>query len=174
VADTSNQRIRKIQLAVAYTITTVPAGLQIIADGQTYSTPVVLNWLPGTSHTLTGPATQSPTTGTQYTLTSASQSISVACGAPREAASVSFSTQYYLTVSAGVGGTVSQTSSYEPAGSTVTLTAVPATGYVFAGWSGACSGTGVCQVTMSGPEKVTAQFSASSAIHRIGIGKVRE
>jgi sugar lactone lactonase YvrE len=161
VADTGNQRIRQVFPSVAYSVTTSPAGLQVLADGQTVSTPATLNWLPGTSHQLSGVSPQPGATGTQY-LSTGTQTISVACGAPRESASVSFSTQYYLTVTAGNGGTVSQTSSFEPAGTSVTLTATPAAGYTFSGWQGACSGTGSCQVTMNGPESVSAQFAASS------------
>jgi uncharacterized repeat protein (TIGR02543 family) len=165
VADTGNQRIREVFPAVAYSVTTSPAGLKVIADGQPVSTPATLNWLPGTSHTLSALSPQSGPTGTQYVSTSA-QTISVACGAPRQSASVSYSTQYFLTVTAGSGGTVSQSSGFEAAGASVTLTATPASGYVFAGWQGACTGTGSCQVTMTGPESVTAQFSASNNLTR--------
>jgi hypothetical protein len=43
--------------------------------------------------------------------------------------------------------------------SKVTLTATPASGSVFTGWSGAgCSGTGTCQVTMSADQSVEAVF----------------
>lgn len=46
-------------------------------------------------------------------------------------------------------------------GSQVTLTATPATGSAFAGWSGAgCSGTGNCELTMSAEQTVTATFNA--------------
>lgn len=44
-------------------------------------------------------------------------------------------------------------------GSTVTLTATPTGGSTFAGWSGACSGTGSCVVTMNGDQSVTAAFN---------------
>ncbi len=40
----------------------------------------------------------------------------------------------------------------------VTLTPTPIAGAVFAGWGGACSGTGVCTVSMSSRRSVTAQF----------------
>jgi YVTN family beta-propeller protein len=41
----------------------------------------------------------------------------------------------------------------------VMLTATAATDSTFAGWSGACSGTGTCQVTMSRARSVTATFN---------------
>ncbi len=45
-------------------------------------------------------------------------------------------------------------------GASVTLTALAASGSVFAGWSGGgCSGTGTCQVTLTAPTTVAAKFS---------------
>ncbi|MCB1776336.1 MAG: hypothetical protein KDI50_02760 [Candidatus Competibacteraceae bacterium] len=49
-------------------------------------------------------------------------------------------------------------------GTAVTLTATPADGSTFAGWSGACSGTGPCQLTMSSPQSVTANFIVASRL----------
>jgi hypothetical protein len=76
---------------------------------------------------------------------------------------------YALTVSkAGTGtGTVSgpgiscgSDCSQGYAGNTgVTLTAVPTTGSTFAGWSGSCTGTGSCTVTMTAAKAVTATFT---------------
>ena len=43
-------------------------------------------------------------------------------------------------------------------GTVVILTATPGTGATFAGWSGACTGTGSCSVTMSQARAVTATF----------------
>ena len=45
-------------------------------------------------------------------------------------------------------------------GTVVTLTASAAAGSTFAGWSGACTGTGTCSVTMSAAKSVTATFNA--------------
>jgi Tol biopolymer transport system component len=47
-----------------------------------------------------------------------------------------------------------------PNGSQVTVTATPAAGYNFKGWSGACSGTGPCVVTMDRSKAVKATFEA--------------
>jgi hypothetical protein len=44
-------------------------------------------------------------------------------------------------------------------GSTVTLTPTPASGWVFAGWSGACTGTGACQPSLTENRSVTAAFT---------------
>jgi hypothetical protein len=49
------------------------------------------------------------------------------------------------------------------AGSTLTLTATPATGSTFTRWSGACTGTSlICALPMSSDEDVTAVFDAQS------------
>jgi len=44
-------------------------------------------------------------------------------------------------------------------GASVTLTATAAVGSTFTGWSGACTGTGSCIVTMSAAKSVTATFT---------------
>ncbi|MEJ2206924.1 MAG: hypothetical protein P8170_22785, partial [Gemmatimonadota bacterium] len=49
-----------------------------------------------------------------------------------------------------------------PSGTSVTLLPEPASGSTFTGWSGACSGTGACQVTMDQARAVTAAFGVVS------------
>ena len=48
-------------------------------------------------------------------------------------------------------------------GTVITLTATPNTSYTFSGWSGACSGTGACSVTMDSAQSVTATFAVSGS-----------
>jgi hypothetical protein len=78
-------------------------------------------------------------------------------------------TNYTLTVTNAGGGLVTDslaeiscpstcTATYS-AGTVVPLTATPNAGYVFTSWSGACSGSGACSVTMSAAEAVTATFT---------------
>jgi hypothetical protein len=52
-----------------------------------------------------------------------------------------------------------------PSGSSVVLTATPAGGSVFGGWSvGGCSGTGTCTVTPTSATTVTATFASSATV----------
>jgi len=68
------------------------------------------------------------------------------------------------TVSSSPGGIGcgSVCSAWFPVGDVVALSAVSALGSEFAGWSGACSGTGACEVTMSEAKKVNAYFTVTA------------
>jgi hypothetical protein len=82
--------------------------------------------------------------------------------------------EFPLSVSkAGAGsGTVTSTPAGIDCGSTcsaefqegeaVSLSAAAATGSSFAGWTGACTGTGACEVTIAEAASVTATFNAQS------------
>jgi len=61
---------------------------------------------------------------------------------------------------AGINCPTSCTKSY-PNGTPVTLTATAASGSTFAGWSGDCTGTGTCVVTMNAAKSVTATFNTN-------------
>ena len=66
--------------------------------------------------------------------------------------------------SAPAGITCGATCAFWFAGnSSVTLSAVAATGMQFAGWSGACTGTASCVVPMTSAKSVTATFNAITA-----------
>ena len=63
-------------------------------------------------------------------------------------------------VDCGAGHTTCATT--VPHGTSVTLTAAPSTGSTFAGWSGACTGTDPCVVTVDAATAVTATFTLES------------
>src|SRR5208337_4679198 len=79
-----------------------------------------------------------------------------------------FTPVYLLAVSKAGSGTVTSTDgnincgsacSYTYlSGTSVTLTATPASGWAFTGWSGACTGTGTCMVNMTQDQSVSATF----------------
>jgi phospholipase C len=86
-------------------------------------------------------------------------------------------TTYTLTVQ--LAGTATGTVTSSPAGincsptcsasfasgTSVQLTATAAAGNYFAGWSGACKGTGACTGTMRGNETVTATFNINQTVN---------
>ena len=88
---------------------------------------------------------------------------------------LSSSTTYTLTLTTGGTGSGTVTSSPSgiacnsscsgafAAGTSVKLTAAASTGSTFAGWSGACTGTGTCTVAMSQARNVTATFTGSAS-----------
>jgi len=154
------------------TITSTPAGINCGTD-------CLQSFAPGTSVTLTATPANSSTftgwggacSGTGTCTVTMSQARNVTAGfsslAPPPAS-------YQLTIDdRGTGlGTVTSTPAgincgddciqSFAAGSSVQLTAKPAAGSVFAGWGGACSGTGTCTVTMSQARTVTVQFEPTN------------
>jgi uncharacterized repeat protein (TIGR02543 family) len=75
------------------------------------------------------------------------------------------SVTYDLTMAvdpAGSGTTVPVVGAHTyDEGTVVDVTASPNSGYAFDHWSGACTGTGACQVTMNADRSVTAHFTAT-------------
>ena len=103
-----------------------------------------------------------------YNPTAYSDYSNTACGATAQAISlavVRMGTGSGVVISAPSGILCGTTcSGAYGSGTAVTLTATPATGSTFAGWSGGgCTGTGTCTVTVTATTTVTAAFNASSA-----------
>ncbi|HEX7995026.1 MAG TPA: cellulase family glycosylhydrolase, partial [Streptosporangiaceae bacterium] len=81
-------------------------------------------------------------------------------------------TKFVLTVTASGSGTVTSAaagincgaacSGSYLGGTSFTLTATPTNGSTFAGWSGACTGTGPCTVAMTATRSVTATFTGGN------------
>jgi hypothetical protein len=149
------------------TVTSLPAGIDCGVDCSetyNYNTSVTLTATPATGSVFDG--WSGACTGTGSCVVTMDQARSV---------TATFTLQTFnLTVSLAGAGSGTVTSS--PAGidcgvdcsetynynTSVTLTATPATGSVFDGWSGACTGTGSCVVTMDQARSVTATFSVAT------------
>jgi hypothetical protein len=128
-------------------------------------TPMGLSYAPHTSVTLTAvPGANSSFGGWSGDCSGSSATCVLTMDANRSV-TATFNPRYTLTVTtAGSGsGTVTANPSgptYAP-GTSVTLTASPASGSVFTGWSGGCSGTSsTCTLTMNANTSVTATFDA--------------
>jgi len=164
---------------VSVTIASSPTGLTFsssgtgCAAGPSYTTPRTLTWTPSSSCTVTFASPQAGTAGTRYVFsqwenssTNASRSIS----APSSTATytATFATQYLLTTTVSpastgtIGASPTAAGNYYASGTPVTLTAAANSGYVFSGWTGAAtSSSNPVIVTMSGPERVTANFASA-------------
>jgi hypothetical protein len=76
---------------------------------------------------------------------------------------VNFTTQYFLTMNAGAGGSVTPASGWTNSGATVNINASASNGYSFTGWTGTGSGSysggnASTSVTMNGPITESASF----------------
>ncbi|MBI4894046.1 MAG: BACON domain-containing protein, partial [Acidobacteria bacterium] len=150
----------------AVTIATNPAGLQITVDGTAYTAPQVMQWLPGSQHSISTASPQD-SAGTRRLFASWSdggaQLHTVTTPGAATTYTALFSTQYLLTTAAspGAGGSVSPASGYVNAGELIQVSASANAGYQFTGFSGDLSGSAnPQQLKMDGPRTVTANFSA--------------
>ena len=148
------------------TVTSSPSGISCPSTcsvGFTYGTTVTLTASPSTGYTFSGWSGACSGAGTCALTMNGAKSVGATfTPLPPQTLTVSASGSGTVTSSpSGIScpGTCSAAFSY---GTVVDLTASPSTGYVFAGWSGACSGTGTCALTMNGVKSVTAVFTLPS------------
>ena len=148
------------------TVTSSPSGISCpgtcstsIPDG----TSVTLSAAPSTGYTFTGWSGACSGTGTCALTMNSAESVKATFSQILEQLTVNVSGNGTLTESGLSGsGTITGPISvlyFPPYGTTVTLTPTPSAGYRFTGWSGACTGTGTCTLSMYGAENVTATFS---------------
>ena len=153
---------------------TNPAALSFTVDGTAYSAAQTFSWTPGSNHTI---ATTSPQSGgasidnVRYAWVSWSDSKAIShtiTASKNTTYTAKFNKQYYLTMSAGVGGSVSPASGWKNSGTVVSINATPTNNtlisYNFTGWTGVGTGSysGVnnpASITMSGPITESAAFT---------------
>jgi Arylsulfotransferase (ASST)/Arylsulfotransferase Ig-like domain/Divergent InlB B-repeat domain len=147
------------QNAVQVTVQTNLAGLSFSVDGTTYTATQIFLWQPSSSHTIATTSPQDGGTGVRYVWTNWSGGGAIShtvAPTTNKTYTANFTTQYFLTMSHGIGESVSPTSGWRAKGSTVSISAHPANGYSFTNWTG--SGTGSysgsnnpASITISGP-----------------------
>jgi hypothetical protein len=147
----------------SYALTTATAGT---GSGTVTLSPAGGTYSHGTVVTVTNtPATGSTFTGWSGACTGSGACVVTMTGAKSVTTSFSLNSYALTTATAGTG---SGTITLSPAGGTyshgtvVTVTNTPAADSTFTGWSGACTGSGDCVVTMNGTKSVTATFSLDS------------
>jgi uncharacterized repeat protein (TIGR02543 family) len=156
-----------VQNPVNVTVKTNLAGPSFSVDDTTYTTTQTFTWPPGSSHTIATTSPQPGATGVRYVWNNWSDKGTISHSvAPTQNTTytANFTKQYFLTMGHNTGGTVSPASGWKASGSTVKITATPATGYTFTDWTGTGSGsysgtTNPVNITMGGPISETATFT---------------
>jgi DNA-binding beta-propeller fold protein YncE len=188
VADTNNHRIQKFIPSSAPNTPGAPTGVTAAAgNGQAtvaFTAPATNGGSAITTYTvtstpdnLTASGTASPltitglTNGTPYTFTvTATNGNGTGPASNASNSIVPGFTTYALALTVNGTGTIHSTPAPDinctgscnqsfDSGTLVNLTASPGSGHTFSGWSGACSGSGSCNVTMSQARSVTATFA---------------
>ena len=166
-ASAVNQSFTVTLVAQYVTLQTSPAGLQVSIDGGAAQTAPYSVLLTAGSHTIATVATQAGTAGTQYVFSgwsdSGALSHSITVSPAPTTYTATFGTQYLLTTSAGLGGTVTA-GGYLNAGTSASITATPSSGFTFSNFTGATTSTSnPLSLLMDAPKSVTANFSAIGA-----------
>ncbi|MEM0288270.1 MAG: hypothetical protein QXG05_08930, partial [Nitrososphaerota archaeon] len=153
------------------------SGTVLTVDGVSYNynqLPISFSWQSGSQHSFSWASPINGGQGTQFIWQSTSglstaQSATITVTGSGSITG-NYGTQYYLTMSASPSsdGSVSPASGWYNAGSKVTITATPNSGYNFAGWSGSGSGSysgsnNPATITLNGPISETANFGSSSS-----------
>jgi hypothetical protein len=159
------------QNPVQVTVQTNLASHIFSVDGTSYTSAQTFSWQPGSSHTIATTSPQSGGAGMQYVWTSWSNGGAISqtvAPTTNKTYTATFTTQYYLTVTKGTGGTVSPTSGWKNSGATVSISATPTNNtqvsYSFSGWTGTGTGSysgpnSPASITMSGPITEAATFT---------------
>src|SRR5439155_1560873 len=159
---------------VQVTVQTAPIGLAFTVDGTTYSSTQTFSWASGSNHSVATTSPQSGGIGVRYVWTKWSDNGTISHNiAPttNKTYTANFTTQYYLTMSHGTGGSVSASSGWRNSGAAISITATPtnnsSVSYNFSGWTGTGTGSysgtnNPVSITMNGPITENASFTQNN------------
>jgi hypothetical protein len=153
---------------VTVAIGTNPDSLSYTVDGISYDATGQFPWLDGSEHTIGTVSVQPGETGTQYIWTDWSDGGEISHQIHASSSAVytaNFRTEHYLTMSADTGGIVTPAGGWLTSDTTVSIAAMPDSGYRFAGWEGTGAGsyTGLdnpASLQVKGPVSQHARFEA--------------
>ena len=155
------------------TITTDPAGQEVLIDGNSYVAPQTRSWQPGTQHTIgvNSPIAVGADERLVYNRWSdgGSQSHTITVPGSNTTYTAFFDRQYKLSVNNNPpsGGTVTVNPNQEwfNVGTSVSLEASANPGYQFVNWSGDASGSAnPISITMNSGKSVTANYGEETQI----------
>ena len=176
--DTSNFTFFFVTSNVPVMVQTSPLGQSFTVDGTNYSSAQAFNWLYGSGHTIATTSPQSGGAGVQYVWGSWSDSGAMSHSVTATTSvtnTASFATQYFLTMNAGLGGSVTPVSGWNNSNAVVNISATSSNGYAFGAWAGSGSGSysgpnSSASVTMNGPITEMANFDFLTQITGLAIG----
>jgi hypothetical protein len=155
---------------VAITVTTNPTGMPFSVDSVQYTTAQTFQWIPGSAHTIAA-LNPAATAGTSYAFQTWSdagaQSHSFVTPASANIVKADYTLKYQVTTAVKGSGTVAMTppsaDSYYAPNTSLTLSATPAAGSCFTGWSDLVVGTSPqTTITTSKTYNLTASFQAGN------------
>ncbi|MBI5528756.1 MAG: hypothetical protein HY897_20695 [Deltaproteobacteria bacterium] len=156
---------------VRVTVATQPTGLELTIDGETFAAPKTFSWFPGSEHQVALQGQKSADGKTMFNFEKRSDGKGAfdALVAPSADGTVTFYfiTQYQLMTAVndqkmGTMKPVCWNGCWIDKGESVTLSATPAQGYVFANWTGDVSASdNPHQFAMGKPMSVKANFKVS-------------
>jgi len=155
---------------VTVVVTTNPPELRVVVDGVTVRAPDTVSWTPLSQHTIGVIDTVPNGTGSRLVWSSwsnAGAKTQVVAPGVNTTYTANFTTQYYLTMVANSGGSVTPSSGYFNSGQQVQITGIPSSGQLFQSWTGSGIGSvsgssDPASVTIGGPITETANFMSGS------------
>jgi hypothetical protein len=142
--DSSTFTFNFVSNIVQVTVQANVAGATFLVDGITYTNANTFSWTPGSSHSLAAASPQSGGTGTQYVWGSWSDAGAIShLISPTLSTNftANYTTQYYLTLNAGLGGSVSAANMWTNRGLSLNISATPSNGFSFGSWTGTGNGS---------------------------------
>jgi hypothetical protein len=148
-------------------VRTNPVGRTFSVDGTPYNSQHQFNWIAGSNHTIATTSPQSGGSGVQYVWQKWSDNGAIShivAPTTNKTYTAVFQTQYFLTMSAGTGGTVQPGSGWFNAGASLLIKGHPNPGFSFTGWTGSGSGSysgtnNPASIIMNGPISEMGNFS---------------